>query len=1328
MRPSPKSIPLLGLCLLLSAAYCSGQTTVPTARIIRATDESKLVTLAGNVHPLARPEFDRGSISDAQALHRMLLLLQRSSEQESALLQLLDDQQSKASSNYHKWLTPTQFGQQFGPADADIQTVMQWLASRGFTDIKVSSGRSIIEFSGNVAQVRSAFHTEIHQYVVKGETHLANALDPQVPAALAPVVAGVVSLNNFPVKSHLHRLGTFQKLRTTGEIKPLFTFSGCQSGNCFGVGPADFATIYNTTPLLNGSPKIDGSGQTIAIVGESNIDVQDVIDFRTMFGLTQNFSSNNVILNGPDPGINGSETESDADVEWSGAAAPGANIDFVTSAPTETTAGIDLSAVYIVDNNLAGVMSESFGACEQNLGSTLNQFYNSLWEQAAAQGITVVLSAGDGGSAGCDDFDTQQTASNGLAVSGFASTPFNIAVGGTDFDQAGKQSQYWNTTATTTTPPVPASALKYIPEVPWNDSCAQLGLTGCGAGVNPNLLNIVAGSGGASTIYPKPAWQMGVPGMPSDNHRDLPDVALFAADGFNDSFYIMCEHDLTPANSCNLSEFNYTFQGVGGTSVSAPAFAGIIALVNQKQATAQVPAPRQGNANQVLYALAKKQASTTPALNCVSATPPASACTFNDINKGNNSVPCAGKSPNCSSAVSGVNGVLVETGNSSTPAFPATSAYDLATGLGSVNVSNLVNNWNTVSQVATTTSLTLNNNNAVNITHGSSVPAQVNVTPSNATGDVSLIADLGSGKTVGFDTLTLGTGGIATGTTTALPGGTSYLIHAHYTGDGTNAPSDSAPPVSVTVAPENSKTFANLVTLDMNGKPTSFAATGATYGSGGYFGLRLDVGDAGASVSPTTGIASNCSKRITNCPTGNVVLTTNGAPLAGGSLPLNSDGFAEESIPPGAYSILAAYPGDASYGPSSGTANFTINKAPTTTSAGIGGVPVQYGNSEQIAADVLTTSNGVAPTGTFVFSVDGSPVSGPVPVYESNSYFSNPPSYAWADAQAATNFLIVGPHTLTAQYSGDANYASSTSAPASFVVTQALPFFNSYGATPNSTNVNQQVTLIAQLFGSEAGAVPTGTFTFLDGTKSVTGTITYKSIPSTMSTGSLLQASMPYTPTTVGVHSITVSYSGDADYLPTTSGVPAATLTVIGPDFTLSPQTSGATVTAGSSATYTIAVTGTNGFNSNVTISCSVAATAAACMPAATSPASVAVGATATVTVTTTARGFLPPIQTPRRFDIVPTPMQLVILAVLLLVLLAFAAQTSRHRVILSLPAAGLFLFLVLEVGGCGGGGGGSGTTGPPPIVGTPAGAYTVTITGTSGTTTHTATTTLIVN
>jgi subtilase family serine protease len=515
-------------------ASAAQQVGLP-AHTTQAIDENNLVVLRGNVHPMARPEFEQGAVSDDQPLHRMLLLLQRSADQEAALRKFLDDQQNKSSPNYHAWLTSAQFGQQYGPADADIQAVTSWLQSHGFHVNNVAAGRTVIEFSGNAGQVRSAFHTEIHNYTVNGEAHMANASDPQIPAALAPVVAGVVSLNNFPVKSHVLSLGSFFRSKTTGETRPLTTFPNCGTTGCFGLGPADFATIYNSAPLLSGTPKIDGTGQTIAIVGESNINVADVTDFRTIFNLPQNFSSTNIILNGPDPGINGSEGESDLDVQWAGAVAPGATIDFVTSEPTETTAGIFLSATYIVDNNLAGVMSESFGGCEQQIG-TLNQFHDSLWEQAAAQGITVMVSSGDGGSAGCDNFGTAQTATQGLGVSGFASTPFNVAVGGTDFDQINKWTQFWSATNNSTTQ---ASALGYIPEIPWNDSCAQLGIAGCGASAPLGLLNIVAGSGGASTLYPKPSWQSGT-GVPLDNHRDVPDVSLFASNGFDGSFYIIC--------------------------------------------------------------------------------------------------------------------------------------------------------------------------------------------------------------------------------------------------------------------------------------------------------------------------------------------------------------------------------------------------------------------------------------------------------------------------------------------------------------------------------------------------------------------------------------------------------------------------------------------------------------------------------------------------------------------------------------------------------------------------------------------------------------------
>src|ERR1700687_4285093 len=377
----------------------AAQTAAIPARITQAIDETQLVRLHGNVHPLARPEFDQGAANTATPMSRLLMLLKRSPEQEVALQKLMEEQRSKDSPNFHQWLTPVQFGQQFGPADADVQSVTDWLTRQGFQGIKVGAGRTVIEFSGNVGQVRNAFHTEVHHFMVNGEAHVANVSDPQLPAALSPVIAGVLSLNNFRHTPHAHMLGTFRRTKATGEVRPLFTYTD-SNGQFFGLGPADFAKIYNVPASINGSPA--GQGQAIAIVGRTNLNIQDVRDFRSMFGLPANDPQ--VILNGPDPGIvsTGEETEADLDVEWSGAVAPNATIKFVVSESTQSVAsdGVDLSAVYIVDNNVAPVMSESFGSCEASLTTTGNQFYNSLWKQAAAEGITVVVSSGDSGSAG----------------------------------------------------------------------------------------------------------------------------------------------------------------------------------------------------------------------------------------------------------------------------------------------------------------------------------------------------------------------------------------------------------------------------------------------------------------------------------------------------------------------------------------------------------------------------------------------------------------------------------------------------------------------------------------------------------------------------------------------------------------------------------------------------------------------------------------------------------------------------------------------------------------------------------------------------------------
>src|SRR5437016_8551254 len=454
--------------LLCASLYLGGiaraQNLAPQARIVEAVQNDKVVTLRGNVHPMARPANDRGSLPEQQPVTRMHVLLQRSAVQEAALQRLLADQQDPNSSKFHAWLTPQEFGQQFGPAESDLQAVKNWLNSQGFTSLRVNNGRTLIEFNGTSSQVRNAFHTEIHRLSANGEEHFANMQEPQIPSALAPVVSGVTGLHNFWQKPLLHRLGKFRRDASTGQITPLFTFTDV-NGTFYGVGPADFAKIYNVPSTF------DGTGQSIAIVGQSNINLQDVRDFRTIFGLPTNDPQ--IILNGADPGlVSGDEGESDLDVEWAGAIAPKAQIILVTSQFTTTDGGggVDSSAEYIVDNNVAPVLSESYGACESGLGTAGNAFYNALWQQAAAEGITVVVSAGDNGSAGCDDPNSVSSASAGIAVSGLASTPYNVAMGGTDFDQANNQTTFWNSTNSS---PTQVSAKGYIPETAWNDSCAK---------------------------------------------------------------------------------------------------------------------------------------------------------------------------------------------------------------------------------------------------------------------------------------------------------------------------------------------------------------------------------------------------------------------------------------------------------------------------------------------------------------------------------------------------------------------------------------------------------------------------------------------------------------------------------------------------------------------------------------------------------------------------------------------------------------------------------------------------------------------------------------
>jgi subtilase family serine protease len=1135
--------------------------------VTQAPDGKTRVTLTGNVHPLARAENSRGAVEDSLAMPRILLLLKRSDQQEAALQSLMEAQQDKSSPNYHAWLTPDQFGKQFGPSEPDLQALTDWLTAQGFQNVRVAAGRTVIEFSGSAGQVQNAFGTQIQNYAVNGTAYVANSTDPQIPAALAPVLAGVVSLHNFPKKSHARFLGDARMNATSHKLQPLFTFPDPGgNGNFYGVGPGDFATIYNTKPLIASGN--DGTGQTIAIVGETQINPRDVSDFRTMFGLTNNFSAANIILNGMDPGITSQdeESESDLDVQWSGAVAPGATVKFVVSAGTSASSGVDLSALYIVEHNLADVLSESYGDCESDLGSTGNAFFKGLWEQAAAQGITVVVSSGDGGSAGCDDFNTETVATRGLAVSGIAGTPFNVSVGGTDFNQFNSQTTYWNTTNDTVTG---TSAKGYIPEFPWNENCSQLGLTGCGATAPQGSVNIVAGSGGASSVYAKPKWQMGVAGMPNDNHRDQPDVSLFASPGFEGSGYLFCQTDLTGVSSCNLNEAEYTFHIIGGTSAPAPAFAGMMALVNQ-YAAAHGGSSRQGNANNILYALAKKSGSS-----CTSSVAEAAGCVFNDVAAPNihhpsgaasNSVACKGGTLNCSATLASGTGVLVDPAHTTTEAWTAGTGYDLATGLGSLNANNLALAWGSASTIGTTTTLSLSP--TTGITHGQNenVAVTVNVKAITGTGipsgDVALLATLADGSTLGIDQFTLANGTIASTKTQNLPGGT-YKVYAHYAGDGTNAPSDS-PSMQVTVGKEASQTFIVIPTFDSQGKQTSGNATPVQYGSN--YIIRMYVANSAAVASTTGAPTSPCyTLNEVTCPTGSVALSANGLAIDGGSFTLNNQGYTRDIAPTltgGTYPLVAKYAGDSSYtASSSATDTFTVTPAPSTTNFNSSNFYTLVGQS--LAVDVFAQVNvpgGVAPTGTFNFFDNGAPAVGTVSV-------STGVSGGSIQAGIGAVLNTVGKHSITATYSGDANYASSTTGSPMIVYGQ-YPI--SLAITTDSNNIvyGKSVNLTVMVTTNHSAPALAGSLAFYNPFGGTIGPVTTNT--STDGSGNqIIKASATYTPQQSGY--VQAFYGGDTNYQDNSNTV---NISVIVPDFALSPVNGVSVIpVAGQSASGQITIT-----------------------------------------------------------------------------------------------------------------------------------------------------------
>jgi hypothetical protein len=682
--------------------------------ITQSVNDGSLSKLTGNTRPEAQNAAnDRGRVDDAMPLPHLMVQLRRPAAQEQALATLLDQMHDPKSPNYHHWLTANDIGAQFGPAASDISTVTNWLTQHGFTVNTVYPNGMAIEFSGTAGQIRSAFHTEIHNLSVNGTAHFANTTDPQIPAALAPLVAGVVSLNNFrPHPQVVH------KPQATGDFD--------KNGN-FYITPPDLATIYNFNPAFNGG--ITGKGQTIYLVEDSDIytnggTVNDWATFRTGFGIpVANYpgaSLTTIHPNCTDPGVNGDETEAIIDAEYASAAAPSAAI--VIAVCNNFVAM--LQTIFNNPNTYPpAIMSISYGECEALNGAATNAAFRNVYQTGVAEGWSIYVSAGDQGAGGCNFGG--QTVTDGVGVNGLGSTVYNVAVGGTDFGDtfAHQNNSYWSAT----NGPTFGSALSYIPEIPWNTTCgSQLfatfegfattyGTSGfCNSSFVANTANGFylenwAGSGGQSlcaqgapavsgvvggscTGWPKPSWQSAVYPNPADGVRDLPDVSMFASFGPWRHAYAICFSDT--ANQGTLCDGTATgwSTGWGGTSFGSPIWAGIQALVNQYTGSTQ------GNPNPVLYQLAATEygSSGNSACNSSNGNAVSSSCIFYDVTAGDMVVPCT-NNPNTNYydcyRPSGTYGVMSFSDGADLPTFGTGPGWDFATGIGTVNVYNLITNW-----------------------------------------------------------------------------------------------------------------------------------------------------------------------------------------------------------------------------------------------------------------------------------------------------------------------------------------------------------------------------------------------------------------------------------------------------------------------------------------------------------------------------------------------------------------------------------------------------------------------------------------------------------
>ncbi len=1290
---------LFGSVLTLSAAA----QIQPKPLVTRSIDKNRVIALHGSLHPLAEARYDRGAVSNSFSAGRMLLLLNRPPEREAALQQLLQNLHTRGSASYHKWLTPEQFGAQFGPADADIEAAAAWLVSQGLQVVRTSRSRQFIEFSGTAGNLSQAFHTEIHEYNVNGETHYANATELKIPEALAPLIRNVAPMNNFRAEPYVKVVGPAQMTHAKKVAAPQWTAPnqyGTSNPYEFTVTPEDFATQYNLAPLYQAG--VNGAGQTIGIINESNIDLSLVDAYQKLFGVAG--TPPQVVVDGDDPGdLIGVDVEAYLDVELAGAVAPKATVDLYIASAGYLIDPLALAAVRAVEDNQASVLSVSFGQCEAYLGNAGNEFWSALWEQAAAQGQTILVSSGDSG----------PVCGGGMPwVSGLASTPWNVAVGGTDFyynDYAtggASATTLWNATNDANLGSLKAT----LPEQAWGDPF--------GLNVIPDSIargEYAAGGGGPSNCatqdsqanpqypctggYAKPAWQSG-PGVPTDGVRDLPDVSLFASNGANLSAYAICAY----AGECAAgSGEDAAVLLVGGTSASAPAMAGIMALVNQKYG-------RQGQANFTLYPLSQQK----PAV-------------FHDIATGSISQYCwHSTTPPCALQWNGYYG---------TEQYPAGLGYDFATGLGSVDANALVNDWTAIAFAPTATTLQLSSTSVV---HGTPVNITASVAPSSGsgtpTGSVAILTSSTLPASQSQFTIPLSSG-TGTSSVDSLPGG-QYQVTARYGGDGTFAASTSSPQ-TLTVAAEDA---------NINFSVTSQNKIIAAGGTVAYnMPLQLNIQPAGASIAAgkTDGIA-----------TGSAVFTIDSTTA---TVAFNSAGIASW-IPPalsvGKHTASAAYAGDASFKPASAQpVTFSVTPGLTFLHAYLfGPYTYQPAPNSGNGPPILYINTGGALTVAIVAQPDYNPgaLGTPAPsgtvqiclgtIVNSYDACQSPVSaqtvpltpLSGNNAQTSIGVatfpnLAAGKYDISAVYGGDSVWGAVRLMDYQEVFVQALSSFapstTTLSLTPASISGSQTATVTATVTGSgNLGTSPTGEIDFYN--NDVFLTYAFWTTGVTGATSTFTFTANPGWFLNSGANTLTAVYWGDNGNGPSVSNVVNFTSIQTVGNFTLAPQSPQMTVSQGNSGTVGLNLASLSNFNGTVNLACTPSSSQFSC---AVTPATLTLNGTATATVTVNAMaqtaGLARRNEPARRPG---WPMAAGILAFGLL----FVGRRARRTLLRSMTL-GLALLAAFSAVSCGGGGAGSSSSSsssPPPRGSTPAGTYSLLVTGTANGVVHNAKLTVVVH